>query len=256
MANEENAIPPEEAPAPGSKLPPEEINRLTSDNVKLAYWFAARHRRLPGQTEDDVQSQAIHGLVKAANTYDPSKGKFPAYASQIIRNYLGHLNYKTGEKNINEPTSLDAPIGGEEGEGGDDSMHDKYGDPTTKAAGKEADQSEASRILNDEINRIPEPTKSMVRRWMNGESYRDMQSDFGISFMQIRNRVTAAMGQIKASLASKGIINLQDIWPESMETDEEGAYGKFICECLLSQIEASTALQQISEQELKAKLTF
>jgi RNA polymerase sigma factor (sigma-70 family) len=236
-----------ETPAPNPKMSPEEVEKLITDNIRLAYWFANQWSNIPGVSKEDIESQAIHGLVKAANTYDPAKGNFAGYASQVIRNYLGHLHFHQGEKTAMEPTSLDAPLGGDDEGGEDASLHDKYGDPKAKGSEMTTARAEATRIINDEIERIPEPDRSMVKRWMNGESYRDMQKDFNLSFMQIRNRVNAAMSNVKTNLAAKGILGLQDIWPESMADDMDG---RLIFECLTAQVEISLALKNLQEQNV------
>lgn len=238
-------------PGPASKLSPEDMEKLATDNINLAYWFANRWGNIPGVSKEDIESQAIHGLVKAANTYNPQKGEFAAYAGQIIRNYLNHLHYHQGEKTSMEPVSLDAPLG-DEGEGDDSSMHDKYSDPSAKGTETGTARAEATKIINDEIDKIAEPDRSMVKRWMNGESYRDMQKDFGLSFMQIRNRVSAAMTKLKFRLADQDILSLQDIWPESIST---GLSGKTVLECILTQIEVTLAIKRLQEKNLRARLT-
>lgn len=243
---EEKPVKPEGAqPTPLSQ---EEVEKLIIDNKGLAYWFANQWRTIPGVSQEDIDSQAIHGLVKAANTYHPSKGSFSGYASQVIRNYLGHLNFKQGEQ-APVSTSLDAPLGGEEGDDGD--LHSKISDEGSPSV--DSDQSEGALLIQQEVEALPEPDRSMVRRWMNGESYRDMQADFKISFMQIRNRVSAAMGKIRANLAKKGVVSVSDIWPESL--DEDGTDGKFIYECIVANVSACVAVKALQESGVREQLS-
>lgn len=51
--------------------------------VPLAYSIAADHY-IPGTDYQDVRQEALIGLLKAARSYDPSKGGFPAFARLCI----------------------------------------------------------------------------------------------------------------------------------------------------------------------------
>lgn len=220
---------PDEPPVelePGDVLSPEEIEQLVNDNMKLAYHYANKWY-VPNLSDEDKVSMAVHGLVKAANTYQKSKGPFAAFAGRIIRNYLGHLSYHHGEKTATELNVLDAPIGDTDG---DATMHDRQGDETSILGPDAASRSEAEQLIWDEIEQIPQPNRDMVVRWMNGDSYRDMQADFGTTFVTIGNIVRRELDGIKQRLAAKGILNLSDLMPESVAVD--GRDGKFVYGCL------------------------
>lgn len=214
---------PVEAP-PGAEdsssgLSQEEIERLITDNMKLAFHFANQWSTIKGYDREDVIAQALNGLVKAANTYNPANGKFSSWASVVIRNYLGHINYHGGNYANTEFTILDAPPLGDEGDDG--SMHDRHGAGGLDA-GQDSARSEATDIVHQEIEALPSPDREMVKQWMNGKSYRDMQPEFGYSFMQIGNIVKRGLATIKASLVAKGITGIEDLWPESSLMDRRG----------------------------------
>jgi RNA polymerase sigma factor (sigma-70 family) len=246
--------PPNEEFEPGGQpstpmLSPDEIEKLVNDNIKLAYFFANKWRNIPGVAADDIEAQAMAGLVKAANMYDPSKGKFSSYAAMAIKNHLGHMNYHQKEQAVHEPMSLDAPAGGGD-EGDDSTVGDKFGD-VDPAIGQDLSRSEAAQIIADEISQIREPNRSMVTRWMKGESYRDMQADFKVSFAMIGYIVKDELNKIKRRLADKGILNLKDIWPESVETSVNGP---FVYECMLASVAACSALGKLQEAATKDRL--
>jgi len=231
----------DETPSPLSQ---EAIEKLVTDNMGLAYYFANKWRTIPGVAKEDIESQALHGLVKAANTYNPAKGRFSSYASMVIHNYLGHMNYYKKEQVKNELEILDAPMGGDEGGEGDDTMHDKVGG-SDDLAPEVAAKSEAASLIAAEIEVIPEPARSMVKRHLiDGESYRDMQKEFGKSFTYIGLVLKKEIAGIKQRLADKGVVNLKDVWPESMESGDDG---RFIYECLVTLIEVELALKDVSK---------
>lgn len=69
----------------------EEINCLVLDNEKLAYLMAHRYKQKVSSfiEFDDLKSTCLFGLVKAANTFDESKGKkFSTFACKVIQNEI------------------------------------------------------------------------------------------------------------------------------------------------------------------------
>lgn len=235
-----------EQPSPLSR---EEIQKLIDDNMKYAYYMADKWKTIKGATQEEIIAQAINGLVKAANWYDPSKGSFASYARRTMHNYLGHMNFKQNEKFAHEVASIDDPIGDSEDSGGA-TLKDKVATEEPEA-GYDMSKSEATNIINAEIELVKEPYKSMLKRWMAGESYRDLQADFKLSFAQIANLVNREMSNIKQRLAAKGILNMRDIWPESLERDDNG---KWIYECLVAQISAALAINSLQESATREKL--
>ena len=73
----------------GTPMPPGQA-RLVEDNVKLAYHIA--HKYFRGASElisfDDLAAEAMYGLVRAAQTFDPAKGRFSTYAGLCISNSI------------------------------------------------------------------------------------------------------------------------------------------------------------------------
>ena len=69
----------------------DEINDLIINNQKLAYEIVHRYReKVKAFIEyEDLKSIALLGLVKAANTFDSSKGNtFSTYAFRVIENQI------------------------------------------------------------------------------------------------------------------------------------------------------------------------
>lgn len=76
-------------------LPPQQLTdeqrKRVEDNVRLAYWYVARrqpHRHLFGSSmgRDDLEQEAMIGLIRAAQRFNPNAGvTFATYAIYWIR---------------------------------------------------------------------------------------------------------------------------------------------------------------------------
>jgi RNA polymerase sigma factor (sigma-70 family) len=64
-------------------------DRLITANLRFAQAIAARFRS-PGMTRDDLEQEAIRGLIKAVDAYNPAqyKTRFSTYAAWWITHYL------------------------------------------------------------------------------------------------------------------------------------------------------------------------
>ena len=84
--------------------------RLITDNIKLAYHVAWQFYKAGGVDPDELKAISLLGLVKAANSFDESKGyAFSSYATMCcqneIRYYLRSWINQTG-KNVSMATPL------------------------------------------------------------------------------------------------------------------------------------------------------
>ena len=85
-----------------------EEQKLVLENEKLVYYIAKKY--VAGRNdEEDIQSIGKIGLIKAASTFDTSKGNtFATYASRCIENEI--LMYFRREKKHENVVSLDDVI--------------------------------------------------------------------------------------------------------------------------------------------------
>ena len=191
-----------------STLSQEEIQKLITDNVGLAMHIASKWGDIPGHDRDDIKQQALAGLVKAANQYDPEKGKFSSYAGKAIRNHLGHISFRGKKISNAEKQILDAPMD-PSGEGdGDSTGHEFFEDSSSLAipASVTADKNDAIQLVRAEIDAITNPDRrAMVVKWLNGETYRELQAQFGVSQTMVMHYIRDEMAAIKSRLARKGI---------------------------------------------------
>lgn len=66
---------------------PTNIDVLVEENLGLVRFFAYKYNR-PDLSFDDLYTEGLMGLFKAAKSWDPSKSKFSTYASKCIANEL------------------------------------------------------------------------------------------------------------------------------------------------------------------------
>lgn len=72
-------------------LTPDEQRTMVRDNMQLVHWFLAQ--KLPpyraGLSHDDLLQEGFLGLMRAAQTFDPSRGvKFATYAVWWVKSFL------------------------------------------------------------------------------------------------------------------------------------------------------------------------
>ena len=66
----------------------EEAIKYAAENIKLCHWYVHRIQNqfwAAGSTYDDMLQAAYLGLVRAAETWDPAKGKFATYGFHWMR---------------------------------------------------------------------------------------------------------------------------------------------------------------------------
>lgn len=72
---------------PLSPLTPEQ-QQLAADNERLIY--LAIRRYAPGEDVDELYGYVAEGLIRAALTYDPARGRFSTHAMWCMRSEIAH----------------------------------------------------------------------------------------------------------------------------------------------------------------------
>lgn len=72
---------------PLAPLTPEQ-QQLAADNERLIY--LAIRRYAPNEDADELYGHAAEGLLRAASTYDPTRGKFSTHAMWCMRGEIAH----------------------------------------------------------------------------------------------------------------------------------------------------------------------
>lgn len=79
---------------PLAPLTPEQ-QHLAADNERLIY--LAIRRYAPNEDADELYGYAAEGLLRAASTYDPTRGKFSTHAMWCMRSAVG-LNQRCAKR--------------------------------------------------------------------------------------------------------------------------------------------------------------
>jgi len=192
---------------------PQDAEALAVTNEKLAYWLAQRHAiSNPTLDPDDVKQEALLALSKAANSYTPQKGSFAGYASMVIRNHLGNMSWKAGTYSYKGKPSpyrisrveLDAPMGDDEGEGGEEDLHSKIAAPGEDPA---ASAERASRYAwaRDEVSKLDPRARKALSAWTNGKTYDEIGKMLRMTKMGAYKIVQAALGQLRSTMRQEAI---------------------------------------------------
>lgn len=196
-------------------LSPEEVEALINDNMRLAYYYVNKYQDMPGADRDDIERQAVAGLVKAANRYNPNKGPFTPYAAVAIQKHLAHMKFHQFHQKHHEVVSLNAPRHGDSDDDAAEYVDSIVGADLDSAELRTA-REEARRLLDQLIQELTPRERDILRRSLSGESYRDMQKDLGISFVQVGNLARAALAKLRRRLEDHGVSSIPDILPEHL----------------------------------------
>jgi RNA polymerase sigma-32 factor len=105
-------------------------NRLVTSHIPLVEKIAAPYRR-PGVEWDDLVAEGQIGLFRAAETFDPEKGRFSTYATWWIKASVSEFTrrsrsvVKQGYRSCEADLSLNTPI---HKHGGDEELVDRLPD--------------------------------------------------------------------------------------------------------------------------------
>jgi len=176
----------------------QDVEDLVEKNIKLAYWLASRLGPRYHLEPEEAERQAILGLVKAANAYDPEvSSNFGALASSYILNALRRIA-KPIEGEFLQRVDLDAPISGEEEDGS--TGHD--------IVGQEPDEPEnlgLGEMIQMGLQTLPEKERRILEQWLSGKTYREIAVVEKISFVYVGKIVTRALQVLRRWLSAHGV---------------------------------------------------
>jgi RNA polymerase sigma factor (sigma-70 family) len=200
------------------------IKRMIEGNMGLLSYFAQMHalrKRFNHPIEEATQDASI-GLMKAAKTFDPTRGTaFSTHAGWCINkeislgvaNALGlpqHMEAipKVQVKAYTAPDSLDSPISGENGEGtlsmGELLLtNDRFDNPEVMA-----EITEQIKIVNIAITIANiKPTESLIlaKRLLKGKDIIEIADEMGIPHKEVQTTYTDIIRRIRNALRGNAL---------------------------------------------------
>ncbi len=180
---------------------------LIEEHLFLTEVIAFNYLNIPGCRLDETQSEAAQALIRAARSYDSSKGKFVPFASKAIRNALNTMYAKQLRMLRRFPKSLDDPIAwsanrspGNESDSTDpgkpaDSRHDVR----KKVRGREA-----ATVLESLMKLLTPRERLAVEALQSGKSYPEIGAGMGISKQAAHKSVRSGLGKLRKGLERMG----------------------------------------------------
>ena len=168
----------------------------------LAAWkakpilFALEGKR--GVTLEDFMQEGYIAMVEAAESHDPGAGAFSTwFLVHLKKRYTAMLGFRT-KKQLNDPinttSSLDAPIGDDDG----DTWLEIIADPEGESALRGVEEQLWREQLRDTVamvmENLPEQQREVLHRrfWLN-ENYAEAAAGMGVSTNLARNEESKAI---------------------------------------------------------------
>lgn len=188
-----------------------EVNRLVTENMRLVHFFV---NKWPKIDPDDALSAGMQGLLRAAETWDETRGvPFSAYASQKIGWSIGAIRQRAltlkrgGGKTI---LSLNQEVGEE----GSAELGELVADQNAITASTSLDNSDEFRVLRAVLRRLPKDQREVLnnRFGLNGGVVLTLERiacAMGLSRERVRQIETLGLEAI-AGIKRRGEFRLLD----------------------------------------------
>ena len=172
---------------------------LVMENRGLAQSIAAKYK-VPGVDSDDIRQEANVALFKAARSYDASQGaKFSTWAHRLISNRLNDLYGKAMTVAKHNGGTLDEPVS-EDGLTREEVTPDTKVDKTLPM-----EKSETSRIMDEEIRKLPKRPQQIVQAFREGKNGQQIADELGITKQAVSNSLRGALAIMRQRLKSRGL---------------------------------------------------
>lgn len=172
---------------------------LVERNLRLVAHIAKKYYN-DNRENEDLISIGIVGLIKAVNTYNPSKGnRLVTYASKCIENEL--LMMLRSERKRNKEVSLNEPIGMDK-EGNTISLMDVVENDEIDTLDKMEKEEDIARVREYVEKVLTDREKEIIiRRYgLNGKvpiTQKNVGADMGISRSYVSRIEKKALGKLK-----------------------------------------------------------
>lgn len=180
----------------------EERNALVLANQGIVFYTVRRllsPATLARIGKDDVYQTAQLGLLRAAETWDPTLGRFSTHAYWQIRGALAHLVYRDGivclpANGRKKYRDLEKAVGARR-------VRSLSQGTDLPAEAPEEEEDWRLPMLRQAVDRLPETLRVAVRLRLRGLREREIGRRLGISVPAVGNRFARALRLLRAALA-------------------------------------------------------
>ena len=169
-------------------------DKLILDNQRLVYYLYEQLSKtdIVKNNKDDIVSEGMLGLIKAADTFDETKGyQFCTYAGLCIRNamlmYIRKLN-----KHWNKEISLYASVG----EDSDGNLI-CYAD-IIRSDSEDFFDSYNKVLVKERIDKLPERDKEIIQAFLSGYKQKEIAAMIGVQQSSISRRIKRIKKKLKS----------------------------------------------------------
>lgn len=175
---------------------PATVSRLVEDNMKLAHYFVHKYSRTDPA---DALSLAMEGLLRAAASFDESRGQFGTFASIVIeRRFQGYWQKLHRRAPVLGGPSLNATYGDGTGdEWGWNVADERQGPPDAEASGGEERD-----LITAALRHVPKMKRDiLVARFVDDRRLDDIGCEFQMSRERARQLVNEALKDLRRVFA-------------------------------------------------------
>lgn len=168
----------------------ESKRRMVEGNMRIALYVA---RKYEGALEsDDLVALAMLGLVKAGNSYDPSKGNmFSTYATKVAENEILMAIRKT--KKTSKDISIFTPVGIDR----NGNMLELSETLEDTRAQEFFQQIEDRDTVHSAQRVLTEKERSVVWKWIHGINQHNIAEELGVSQSQVSRIAKRAFNKMR-----------------------------------------------------------
>ena len=168
----------------------ESKRRMVEGNMRIALYVA---RKYEGALEsDDLVALAMLGLVKAGNSYDPSKGNmFSTYATKVAENEILMAIRKT--KKTSKDISIFTPVGIDR----NGNMLELSETLEDTRAQEFFQQIEERDTVHSAQRVLTEKERSVVWKWIHGINQHNTAEELGVSQSQVSRIAKRAFNKMR-----------------------------------------------------------
>lgn len=152
----------------------EDRTKLVEDNLRLVHWVIRHKMRVAKEDYEDAYQDGCVGLVKAAQTFDETKGvAFTSYAVRCIWNEIRQLRRRMSCKVKHEELNSNA-------------KDDRSTDVETQVC------------IRDMLRRAGElDTRGMLRMWADGHTQQEIANKLGVSQSYVSRKIKQMQKELR-----------------------------------------------------------